>query len=204
MTSCVVCHCVAMYIHGKTELNQVGEMKTEAISVWFRRIDGISEKQVGRRGSFKLSSHHATKTEWLNCRLEALGINCCPPLRLIRLEWQKRERTKILPIVCCYIQSKNFEPAELFLKRLMDIAGLVGNHFHLALSIFVVLKHISGISGPLLFLNRTGSEGSEDVFPFTNSVPCTWMREERKKSLWHRIRWQSMFKNEGRPQNYKK
>ena len=39
-----------------------------------------------------------------------------------------------------------FEPAELFLKRLMDIAGgLVGIIFTCILSIFVVL-HISGIS----------------------------------------------------------
>ena len=142
-----------MHIHGKIELNQVG--RNENGSYLWSDSDGLTEylkKQVVDEALLSLPTMRREKLNDLIRRLEALGIVVHVTVNTFGMAEKEKAIENFGSYRVLTYSPRIFEPAELFLKRLMDIAGgLVGIIFTCILSIFVVPAIYLESPGPVIF-----------------------------------------------------
>ena len=173
-----------MHIHGKIELNQVG--RNENGSYLWSDSDGLTEylkKQVVDEALLSLPTMRREKLNDLIRRLEALGIVVHVTVNTFGMAEKEKAIENFGSYRVLTYSPRIFEPAELFLKRLMDIAGgLVGIIFTCILSIFVVPAIYLESPGPVIFKQtRIGRNGRRfSIYKFRSMYMDA---EERKKEL---------------------
>ena len=173
-----------MHIHGKIELNQVG--RNENGSYLWSDSDGLTEylkKQVVDEALLSLPTMRREKLNDLIRRLEALGIVVHVTVNTFGMAEKEKAIENFGSYRVLTYSPRIFEPAELFLKRLMDIAGgLVGIIFTCILSIFVVPAIYLESPGPVIFKQtRIGRNGRRfSIYKFRSMYMDA---EERKKDL---------------------
>lgn len=173
-----------MHIHGKTELNQVGH--NENGSYLWSDPEGLTEylkKQVVDEALLSLPTMRREKLNDLIRRMEAMGI----VVHVTVDTFGMAEKEKAIETFGSYrvlsYSPRIFEPEELCLKRLMDIAGgLVGIVLTILLSIVVVPAIYLESPGPVIFKQtRIGRNGRRfSIYKFRSMYMDA---EERKKEL---------------------